>query len=77
MKPKDIDLSDTPEVTPEEFARGIVRKGLTPPTKKAQVTLRIDSDVLEWFRGRGKGYQSEMNALLKAYVEAQRQAERQ
>jgi uncharacterized protein (DUF4415 family) len=74
MKPNEIDLSDVPEVTPEEFARGVVRHGLKPPLRKTQITLRIDSDVLEWFRARGKGYQREMNALLRAYVEAQRRA---
>jgi uncharacterized protein (DUF4415 family) len=74
MKPDEIDLSDVPEVTAEEFARGVVRYGLKPPLRKTQVTLRLDSDVLEWFRARGKGYQTEMNALLRAYVEAQRKA---
>jgi uncharacterized protein (DUF4415 family) len=76
MKARDIDLSDSPEVTPEEFAKGVVRNGLTPPIKKTQITLRIDSDVLEWFRAKGKGYQGEMNALLKAYVEAHRNVRR-
>jgi uncharacterized protein (DUF4415 family) len=74
MKPEEIDLSETPEVSAEEFARGVVRYGLKPPLRKTQVTLRIDSDVLEWFRARGKGYQTELNALLRAYVEAQRKA---
>jgi uncharacterized protein (DUF4415 family) len=32
--------------------------------------LRIDSDVIEWFREQGAGYQSRMNALLRAYMEA-------
>ncbi len=68
---RDIDLSDNPELTPEEFARAIVRKGLEPRGRaKRQVTLRIDADVLEWFKSRGKGYQSRINALLRAYMEA-------
>ena len=74
MRPEEIDLSDVPEVTPEEFARGVVRYGLKPPVRKTQITLRIDDDVLEWFRARGKGYQTEMNALLRAYVEARLKA---
>jgi uncharacterized protein (DUF4415 family) len=37
--------------------------------KKAQITLRIDSDVLEWFKGTGKGYQTRINTLLRAYME--------
>ena len=33
--------------------------------------MRIDADVLEWFKARGKGYQTRMNAVLKAYVLSQ------
>ena len=36
---------------------------------KQQITLRIDADVLEWFRASGSGYQSRMNAVLKAYAQ--------
>lgn len=68
MTDADIDLSDIPEVTPEMFAKGILRRGLKPITKQ-QLTLRLDSDVVEWFRGQGGGYQTKMNALLRAYME--------
>ena len=64
MSDEDIDLSDIPEVTPEMFAKGIVRRGLKPLTKR-QLTLRLDSDVIEWFKGQGNGYQTRMNALLR------------
>jgi uncharacterized protein (DUF4415 family) len=74
MSDKDIDLSDAPEITPEAFARAIVRKGLKPSARKAQITLRVDSEVLEWFRAQGMGYQSQMNAVLRAYKEAQEKA---
>ena len=70
MKDEEIDLSDSPEITPEKFARAIVRKGLKPMARKEQLTLRIDSDVLEWFRRQGQGYQTRINALLRAYMEA-------
>ena len=40
------------------------------PEKKKQVTLRIDPDVIEYFRKQGKGYQSMINAVLRKYVEA-------
>ncbi len=69
----DIDLSDIPEVTPEMFAKGIVRRGLKPITKR-QLTLRLDSDVIEWFKGQGNGYQTRMNALLRAYMEEHKKA---
>jgi uncharacterized protein (DUF4415 family) len=58
------------EWTPEMFARAIARKGLKPVPRKALLSLRIDSDVIEWFRKQGAGYQSRMNALLRAYMEA-------
>ena len=39
---------------------------------KKHTGLRIDEDVLAWFRAQGRGYQTRMNAVLRAYVEAQR-----
>ena len=65
-----IDRSDIPVITPAQFARAVVRKGLKPVEPKAQVTLRIDRDVLAWFRKQGRGYQTRINALLRAYVDA-------
>ena len=62
--------ADAPDWTPEMFARAVARKGLKPVPKKALLSLRIDSDVIEWFRKQGAGYQSRMNALLRAYMEA-------
>ena len=70
LQDKDIDLADNPEVTPEMFAKAIVRKGLKPVGRKTQVTLRIDEDVLTWFKKQGTGYQTRINSLLKAYKEA-------
>jgi len=70
MKDEEIDLSDLPEIPPEKFARAIVRKGLQPVARKSQITLRVDADVLEWFREKGSGYQSRMNAVLRAYKRA-------
>jgi uncharacterized protein (DUF4415 family) len=73
MTDADIDFSDIPEVTPEMFAKGIVRHGLKPITKR-QLTLRLDSDVIEWFKRQGTGYQTRMNALLRAYMEEHKKA---
>ncbi|MDP9120369.1 MAG: BrnA antitoxin family protein [Acidobacteriota bacterium] len=70
MRDGEIDFSNVPEIPPERFARALVRKGLQPVLRKAQITLRIDADVLEWFRERGAGYQSRMNAVLRAYKQA-------
>lgn len=67
---EDIDFSDVPEVPAEMFARSVVRRGLKPVRRKAQLTLRVDSDVLEWYKKQGSGYQTKINALLRAYMEA-------
>ena len=68
MKDEDIDLSDAPEITPEMFAKAIVRRGLKPRTK-TQLTLRVDSDVLDWYKKQGRGYQTRINQLLRAYMQ--------
>jgi len=70
LQDNEIDLFDNPEVTPEMFAKAILRKGLKPVVPKSQVTLRIDNDVLTWFKKQGTGYQTRINSLLKAYKEA-------
>lgn len=72
MRDEDIDLSDIPEIPPEMFARAVVRKGMKPVERKKQLTLRLDADVLEWFRAQGRGYQTKINALLRAYMDAHR-----
>jgi uncharacterized protein (DUF4415 family) len=44
---------------------------LTLPEAKETVTIRLDSEMLRWFKGQGKGYQSRINAVLRAYMDAQ------
>jgi uncharacterized protein (DUF4415 family) len=41
------------------------------PQPKQAISLRIDQDILAWFRDRGPGYQTRMNAVLRAFVDAQ------
>jgi uncharacterized protein (DUF4415 family) len=69
LKDERIDFSDTAELTPEMFARAIVRRGLKPLPRKEQLTIRVDSDVLEWYKKQGPGYQTRINALLRAYMQ--------
>ncbi len=45
------------------------------PTRKAVITMRLDSDLLEWFRQQ-RGYQTRINAILRAYMKAQSSARR-
>jgi uncharacterized protein (DUF4415 family) len=42
------------------------------PGPKEQLTVRLDKDVIDWFRSQGRGYQTRMNAVLRSFVEAQR-----
>ena len=63
---QDIDYSDIPELDEDFFKKARV---VVPPGKK-QLTLRLDADVLAWMKAQGKGYQSRINAILRAYYEA-------
>jgi len=63
----DIDFSDIPELD-DKFWKNA---RLVMPSKKKQITVRLDEDVLDWFKEQGKGYQTRMNAVLRAFVEAQ------
>ena len=56
---------DLPEL-PSDFWDSAVR---VLPTGKVPISLRVDSDVLDWFREEGPKYQSRMNAVLRSYME--------
>jgi len=66
MDDKGIDTSDIPELDDAFFQNAELRV----PVKKP-VTLRLDADVLEWFKAGGKGYQTRINQLLRKYMESQ------
>ena len=68
MRDEDIDLSDIPELGPDFFANAILWPG-----PKKQITLRIDPDVLTFFRKHGRGYQTTINAVLRKYMDARKQ----
>ena len=73
MKNRDIKLTpEHPELDLKHIARVIVRKGLKPVASKRSISLRVDADVLAWFQAQGSGYQTRMNAVLKAFKEASR-----
>jgi uncharacterized protein (DUF4415 family) len=68
MKDEDIDFSDIPEITPEMFARAVRRKNFKVIPRKKQITLRVDDDVIDWYKKQGRGYQTRINSLLRAYM---------
>jgi uncharacterized protein (DUF4415 family) len=70
MRDKDIVLDeDAPEITEE-----MLRKAVVVRRRKGSLTLRVDQDVLDWLRAQGRGYQTRINALLRAYMEEAKKA---
>jgi uncharacterized protein (DUF4415 family) len=59
----EIDTSDIPELTKEEWKHAVRGKFYRPV--KRQITAKVDADVLDWLKSEGKGYQSRMNAILR------------
>ena len=66
LRDEDIDLSDSPEITPEMFSRATVRRAPTAGKR----AIDLDADLLAWFKAQGEGYQQKINAILRAYKEA-------
>ena len=62
--------AEHPEFDPKHVVRGIVRRGLQPIASKELISLRIDQDVIEWFKAQGPGYQTRINSVLRAFREA-------
>jgi uncharacterized protein (DUF4415 family) len=68
MRDEDIVFDeDSPELDEACFAQAVRNM----PAPKARVTLRLDQDVVAWFKAQGKGYQERINVILRAYMEAQ------
>ena len=66
MEDKAIDTSDIAELDDDFFEKAELRVPAKQP-----VTLRIDEDVLVWFKAQGKGYQTRINKLLRQYMDSQ------
>ncbi len=68
MKDREIDYSDIPALDHRFFENATLRL----PKPKSIVTMRLDPEILKWFKKQGKGYQTRINAVLRMYVEAHR-----
>jgi uncharacterized protein (DUF4415 family) len=65
MTDKDIDFSDSPE-----FAEAWFKKAkLLLPKDKERISICLDKDILGFFKKAGAGYQTKINAILRAYIE--------
>ena len=73
LKDEDIDYSDIPSQPSTGWRRV---SDLIPAENKQQITLRLDADVIQFFRGTGRCYQSRIYAALREHVNAQKQANR-
>jgi uncharacterized protein (DUF4415 family) len=60
-----------PDAAPIVDAAWFKRATLVMPEPKEPVTIRLDRDVVRWFKGQGRGYQTRINAVLRAYIAAQ------
>jgi uncharacterized protein (DUF4415 family) len=70
MKDEEIDYTDSPELDDSFFKRAVVAM----PVPKKPITIRVEPEVLQWFRSKGPRYQTRINAVLKAYVQARKKA---
>ena len=71
MKGRQIKVSaEHPEADVRHIVRGIVRQGMRPVASKTSISLRVDADVLDWFKAQGRGYQTRINAVLRAFKDA-------
>lgn len=64
MTDEEINTSDIPPLDDSFFAKAKLRM-----PKQVSVTMRVDADLLEWFRAQGEEYESLMNNALRSYVE--------
>jgi uncharacterized protein (DUF4415 family) len=72
LQDEDIDYSEIPEQGEDFFTEAVLWQG-----NKKQITLRLDPDVLEFFKQQGKGYQKIINSVLRKYMETQQNRVRQ
>ena len=74
MSDEDIDFSDIPKTTAQDW-EGAVRGKFYKPMKQV-ATVRLDIDVLAWLKSQGRGYQTRLNEILrKAMVEEIKQSQ--
>ena len=68
------ETNDPPPDDEDDFAIDWDSARVEPPLIKEKISLRVDADVLEFFRAQGGGYQTRMNAVLRAYMKARKSA---
>ena len=71
MSEREIRATSPPELAdlPENFWDAAL---VVEPSQKLPISLRVDADVLDWFKTQGPRYQSRMNAVLRSYMTQRR-----
>ena len=64
LSDKVIDYSDIPETDESFWSDAEVQF----PAKKSHVSIRLDEDIISWFKQFGRGYQTKINSVLKSYI---------
>lgn len=72
--PDDVYFEDEKQVEGRFFREGEWARQFEEPKKKKQITLRLDEDVLAYFRDSGKGYQTRINNALRAFIKARQKS---
>jgi uncharacterized protein (DUF4415 family) len=67
MPEQRIDYTESPKLDDDFFKDAVIWPG-----NKKQITLRLDQDILEFFKSQGRGYQRNINTVLRRYVQAQK-----
>jgi uncharacterized protein (DUF4415 family) len=70
-------LKRNADIEPDEDFWKRARVVMPPPRGKKHLGLRLDQDVVDWFKAQGRGYQTRMNAVLRSYMQAQRKTDGQ
>ncbi len=65
MQDNEIDFSDIPETAESFWADANV----VLPKEKTAISIRLDNDILDFFKKQGKGYQTKINAVLRSYID--------
>lgn len=69
-------MASDPDAAPIVDAKWFQRARIVLPETKQSISLRLDRDLLEWFKAKGRGYQTRMNAVLRAYMRSQQETPR-
>ncbi|QQP89571.1 BrnA antitoxin family protein [Skermanella sp. TT6] len=75
---RDIEAAvrDDPDAAPLVDESWFDQARFVAPPSKAAINIRLDKDVLDFFKSEGAGYQTRMNAVLRAYMEHERRKRR-